>query len=114
MKLIYIAGPITASTSWGIEQNVRLAEEFALRILKLGAAIYCPHTQFRNYHGELPWEEWIKRDLEVLKRCDALFLLYGWESSKGANAENDFAIKSHLPVFNNDIHKLQAWLEEET
>lgn len=33
----------------------------------------------------------IDRDVEALKRCDAIYMLQGWENSKGANAEKALA-----------------------
>jgi nucleoside 2-deoxyribosyltransferase len=109
MKLIYIAGPITSPTNCGREKNVRSAEEEALSVLRAGAAVFCPHTQARFYDGELSWEEWIARDLEVLKRCDALYLISGWQNSRGAVAEHAFAVANNIPFFEN-YWKLREWL----
>lgn len=97
MRLIYTAGPMSAPTAWEVEKNIRAAEEVALQILKMGAAVFCPATQGRFYQGELPWEEWIKRDLEVLDRCDAIFMLLNWKDSKGATAEYDYAKAHGIP-----------------
>ena len=36
---------------------------------------------------DLPWEEFLKRDLLELIACDAVFLLNGWEKSRGATLE---------------------------
>ena len=36
---------------------------------------------------DLPWEEFLKRDLLELITCDAIFLLKGWEKSRGATLE---------------------------
>lgn len=112
MKLIYIAGPITAQTTWGREKNIRCAEEEALSVLKLGAAVFCPHTQARFYDGELGWEEWIARDLEVLHRCDALYLIAGWRDSRGATAEQEFAVKNNIPFFES-YWKLREWIGDD-
>ena len=111
MRLIYTAGPITADTDWEREQNIRRAEEISLAIMKLGAAVFCPHTQARFFNGEMPWEEWIKRDLEVLSRCDAIFMIPNWKNSKGATAEHAFA-KEHGMKILHGFGEVAAYLKE--
>lgn len=36
---------------------------------------------------DLPWVEFLKQDLRELITCDAIFLLEGWEKSRGATLE---------------------------
>src|SRR5690606_12410261 len=36
---------------------------------------------------DLPWAEFLKQDLQELITCDAVFLLKGWEKSRGATLE---------------------------
>jgi hypothetical protein len=112
MKMIYTAGPMSAPTAWEIEQNIRTAEEIALKILKMGAAVYCPQTQGRFYANEMPWEEWIKRDLEVLKRCNAIFMLPNWKDSKGAIAEFDQAARLGMKILYG-LGEVAAYLKED-
>lgn len=100
MKLIYIAGPIDAPTAWDREQNIRTAEHIALMLMKMGAAVYCPHTQCRFYDGEMPWENWLQIDLEILKRCDAIFMIHDWKKSKGACLEHEKATEWGMPILN--------------
>jgi len=33
------------------------------------------------------FEGWLERDLEILSRCDAIFMLKGWKQSRGAKRE---------------------------
>lgn len=98
MRLIYIAGPLHAENMYKREQNIRHAEEAVLYLMKLGAAVHCPHSQSRYFDGALPEEKFIEADLEILKRCDALFLLTDWKSSKGANIELDFFSETFAPI----------------
>jgi hypothetical protein len=37
------------------------------------------------------WEDYMKRDLVLLLRCDYIYLLDGWEYSKGARLEYNIA-----------------------
>jgi hypothetical protein len=110
MKIVYVAGPFRASTPWGIEKNIRLAEELALGVWKLGAACICPHANTRFFQYECPDDIWLKGDLEIVKRCDAVLMTPTWESSVGARAERELAVELGIPVFYG-IDDLQEWLE---
>ena len=56
---------------------------------------------YRNYPGTLPDEFWLEGTLELLRRCDAVFLIPGWEQSTGSRSELDEATRLGLPVFDN-------------
>jgi len=110
MKVVYIAGPYRASTPWGIEQNVRLAETMALKVWQTSkAAALCPHTMTRYYQESAPDEVWLRGTLELLKRCDAIFLLEGWQRSEGSKLEHQTAVSMGMPVFTNLVD-LNEWL----
>jgi Domain of unknown function (DUF4406) len=50
--------------------------------------------------------------MQFLERCDALFLVEGWEKSIGARREREYAINTNIPVF-TDYYLLQMFLEAE-
>ena len=99
MKVVYIAGPFTASNAWEIEQNVRRAEAVALSVWRAGAVALCPHAMCRHYEGTLPHETWIAGDLELLYRCDAVVLADGWRTSHGAKKEALAAARRAMEIF---------------
>ena len=99
MKVVYVAGPFRGATPWRVELNVRRAEEEALNVWKLGAVALCPHTNSRNFEGECPDSTWINGTLELLRRCDAIFVLDGWKESKGTQGEIAEAEYMGLPIF---------------
>src|SRR3990167_5628921 len=99
MKVVYIAGPFRAPNSWAMEQNIRRAETLALEVWRKGAAAICPHTNTRFYQGAAPDEVWLNGDLEILRRCDAVLMVEGWERSQGAGAEGEYARRLGIPVF---------------
>lgn len=110
MKVVYIAGPFRAANAWLVEQNIRNAENLALEVWRIGAAVICPHTNTRFFDGAAPDDIWLKGDLEILKRCDAVLLTYNWRRSTGATAEKHYAELHGIPVFDN-ICDLGAWLK---
>ncbi len=96
-KLIYIAGPITAPTFYQICRNIRKAEDAAFKLLKRGWAVICPHKNTESFTGglhrnsEVDFEAWMVRDLCILARCDAIYMLKGWEKSRGSKREHKYA-----------------------
>lgn len=102
MKVVYLAGPYRAATPRKIVENIRYAEMWALTLWKLGAAVLCPHLNTALFDGECPDSVWLEGDLEMLRRCDAVCLLPGWEGSSGTRAEAIEAQKRGIPVFRLD------------
>lgn len=98
MKVAYVAGPYRASHPHAILQNIRRAEAVALKYWKLGYAVICPHMNTRLFDGECPDHVWLDGDLELLKRCDVLVAMTGWQKSTGATAEIELAKSIGLEV----------------
>ena len=92
-KIAYIAGPYRASCEWDILQNIRRAEAVALQYWKLGYTVICPHKNTAFFGGALPDTVWLEGDIEILKRCDVIVMIPGWEDSKGALAELKVALE---------------------
>lgn len=109
MKVVYVIGPFRAENSWEVEQNIRVAEGMALEVLKLGAAVICPHTMCRFYQGAAPDELWLKADLRLLIGCDAAITVGAWMRSSGSREEVKACTGLPIPVFHN-LHDLKVWL----
>src|SRR5579864_9174443 len=98
-------GPYSGPTHDGksfmaIERNILNAREQAIRVMQLGGCVaLCPHLN--SYHMELDFcaeqDFWYNADLELLRRCDAMILISGWEHSKGAKIEKKFCEDNHIP-----------------
>lgn len=99
MKVVFVAGPYRAETPWEVEENVRDAERWALEIWRHGAAALCPHTNTRYFDKALPDEVFLDGIMEMLRRCDGLFLTDRWHVSDGARREKREAERLGLPVF---------------
>jgi hypothetical protein len=100
--LIYIAGPFRADTPWGIELNIRRAEEHGLRIVKLGGIPVIPHTMYRFFQNSLPDDFWLEAGLALLRPCNAVAVTVDSSSaqrSRGTVGEIAAARESGIPVF---------------
>ncbi|MBL0870335.1 MAG: DUF1937 family protein [Phycisphaerales bacterium] len=99
MKVIYVAGPYRSSHEWGVTNNIRQAELAALELWKMGYAVICPHKNTAYFGGAAPDSVWLEGDLEILRRCDAVYCLPSWRESSGARGEVDEAKRVGIPVF---------------
>lgn len=110
MKVIYIAGPYRNSAGeYFVRQNIRRAEEEAIFVWKSGAVAICPHKNTAGFGGAAPDHVWLEGDLELLKRCDAVYAIDGWSASSGATAEVAFAKQNNIPIFFSKS-EVKAWL----
>lgn len=105
MKILYIAGPFSAppfepDPLHAVNINIEQASRAALAAWQLGWCVICPHKNTQGFqHVNIPPEVWYQGDAEILTRCDAILLLHGWESSRGAVFEAALAKMLEIPVF---------------
>lgn len=102
-KVVYVAGPYTNPAMDGVWTNVQNARHIAKKVWEAGGAAICPHlnTLFMD-SPQLTHDVFMDGDLSILYACDALVLLGGWESSKGAIEERAFAERNKIPIFTED------------
>lgn len=110
MKLVYVAGPYRAPSEWDVVQNIRRAEELALRVWRAGASCMCPHKNTAFFGGAAADSVWLEGDLEMVRRCDAVVCVPGWQKSAGARGEVACATRHGIPVFET-FEDLESWLE---
>ena len=107
---IYIAGKYRAKTKYQIEQNIITAWQWSLRlVLECKAWPQCPHLCGQHMEGAADDEFFLEATLEQMRRCDAVFLMPGWELSEGARGEKAEAEKLGIPVF-TDFNQLKSWI----
>ncbi len=96
MKVVYVAGPYRSKSLDGVWQNVMHARMRACELWYQGYAVICPHTNSIFMDNDLSGdpEVFLAGDLEILGRCDAIYMLSTWEASVGATAELEYA-KAH-------------------
>jgi len=105
VKLIYIAGPYTAEDVYLRRQNILRAERAAREVFRQGYIPVIPHSigdaletgeKFKHFKHS----DWMQKlCLPLLSRCDGIFLIPGWQESKGATIEFNFARENKIPVF---------------
>jgi hypothetical protein len=89
MVVVYIAGAYRAKTLRGIVENIRKAEEVAIKYWKRGYAVICPHLNSALLDGEVTDQMFLNGDLAIISRCDIVVMMKDWQASKGATAEHN-------------------------
>ena len=110
MKVVYLIGPYRSDTEYGVHLNIQDAERQALQIWKLGAACICPHKNTAYFGGACLDEVWLEGDLEIMRRCDAVYCGVGDNRSVGGQAELAEARRFGLPIAYS-FQELNAWLK---
>lgn len=99
-NMVYIAGKVT-----GLDYN-KAQRKFdnAAAYLELNGFVAVSPMDF--VHPEATWEEAMKISLNLLIQSDMIWMLPGWQDSKGATLEREIAMKTGIPFFEpNQITK---------
>ena len=83
---VYISGPVTGRDMTECKVDFNSAE---LWLTGLGYDVINPLSYDVIEDGT--WEDYMKRDLKLLCDCDYIYLLDGWESSRGSRIEYNVA-----------------------
>ena len=102
---VYIAGPMSGLPELNYPEFHK-AEDF----LKVHYEVINPARFDIEQSGDFPdgfdIQEVIKRDLDELSKCNYIYMLKGWENSKGARAEHAVALWHGIEVlFQEDTAK---------
>lgn len=87
MNVMFICGPYRAVTDTEVLENINRAEVWARKFWADGIAVICPHKNSAMMGGDIPEDIFLDGYIEILRRCDILFVMPGWEKSEGARAE---------------------------
>jgi len=104
--ILYLSGPYSPGNGRTIAENIAVARSYAVAAARKGWMPLTPHLNTAHFEvdcPEVPNEDWIDGDLAILRLLPraraAVLMLPGWEQSKGARLERDWAIHLNLEVF---------------
>lgn len=94
-RVIYVAHPFS-----GKSENVKKVEKIILKLIKQypNYTFFSPLHATGYYYFEKSYEEGMKDCIELLSRCDELWLCPGWRESRGCNMEYEYAKKHGIPI----------------
>src|SRR5512135_3583318 len=95
--IVYISGKYSGD----IDKNIAEARRVAIELWEKGFAVICPHLNTAHFEIDCKakYEDYIKGDIEILSRCDALVVLKDWEDSRGSLKEITAAMRNRMPVY---------------
>lgn len=93
-KSLLISGPMSGLPS----HNYPAFFQAEHKLLEAGyTRIYNP-ARVPGSHDDWRWEDWMRASLGMLLQCEAVALLPGWISSRGARIEHDLARDLSMPI----------------
>lgn len=93
MKRIYISGAITGTTDY--MERFAAAEE---KLTAEGYSVVNPAKVNGMMPEDLTWDEYMKMSYTMLQLCDSIYMLKGWQKSKGACLENLWAFAANYTI----------------
>lgn len=120
MKIVLIAGPYgDFNSAEKIQQNIDHAAKYAEALAKRRIGFVCPHLNSAHFNvrtPEVPREFWLSMYLQLVRVCDGVLAIPGWQQSAGAYAEVTAATLYRKPVFQpahvDDMDPLVAWYND--
>lgn len=100
-KIIYIAGPMRGYEDY----NSKAFNDKEKVLRELGYLVINPSVLPKD----LPEEHYMPICLAMVRECDAVIMLDGYQNSSGSMVEYSFAIQCHIPVFTS-TSELQNFL----
>lgn len=94
--MIYLAHPYG-----GNERNAEDAKQIVCRLVKKfpGTVFLSPLQATGFYYNDIPYITGMNHCIELLSRCDELWLCNGWQNSRGCCMEYAAAKTADMPIY---------------
>lgn len=96
-ELVFVAGPYQRNT----KENIENAEKVSIELIRRGFDVVTPHKNTAGYEryedGSITRSTWLDMAINILSRCDAIFVMDGSSASEGTAAEIAFAKENNIP-----------------
>lgn len=103
--LYYICSPYRGANKEEVEKHIKYAKELTRTVLLHGFSVVAPHLYITNCLNDSRLEErkrGLEASLEILKKCDVVYVGQKFGISKGMAAEIKEAEKLGILVFYRD------------
>jgi len=90
---VYLSGPIT-----GEEAPQALFEQAEEEVMVWAEGVGNPMQYGVDPTGDT-WPELMRKSITLMMECDAIYMLEGWDQSKGAIMEHFLAEELEMPIF---------------
>jgi len=106
--LVYVIG----AYSGNIEENIEKAENVSISLIRNGYHVITPHKNtagYEKYQNNLlapglyiTYQTWIEMDLNIMSRCDAVYVMDNVSESNGSKIEIEYAKKLGLKFLDKE------------
>src|SRR3990167_11533393 len=78
--LVYTAGKYRGD----VDKNIDDAKKVAIDLWEMGYVVICPHLNTDHFENDCKVidDVYLKGDLEIILRCDAMVMIPGWRDSR--------------------------------
>jgi len=102
MKRVYVAGAYSADNIIDCLKNIGRGEDYASQVFLFGYAPFCPwHDKdyvIKNWNTDFTVKMFYDYSMAWLEVSDIVFVIPGWEQSKGTLAEMERATELGIPI----------------
>lgn len=100
----YISGKIT-----GTNDYINRFINAELELIQKGRSVVNPATVNAVLPEDTTWEEYMEMSRIMLGMCDEIYMLKGWEESKGACIEMEWAIQRGMIItYQQDVCNMEV------
>lgn len=90
---VYLSGAITGTTDY--MERFKAAEE---KLILDGHTVFNPAAVNSMMPAETTYAEYMRVSFTLLDMCDAIYMMRGWQDSKGANREYGYAHAKDIKI----------------
>lgn len=94
----YLSGPMSGIEGFNYPRFTQVTD----RLRGIGFTVFSPHEIDKppaHLEGDCLWEWCMQKCMKMMDNCNAILLLEGWSTSRGAKQELDKALAWNWPVF---------------
>ena len=99
--VVYLSGKLSDPNPKLQARNISCARVMSAILWNLGFTVICPHTNAPQaiVGCKCSYDDYLEGDIQLMLRCDCVFMMSGWMSSKGSVIEHQAAADKRLPIF---------------
>ncbi|MDB9911059.1 DUF4406 domain-containing protein [Flavobacteriaceae bacterium] len=90
---IYIAGKVSGEKLAQCTMKFGLAQK---SLQDKGYTVVNPLEVINDW--KMPWDKAMEVCIEALSKCDAIYMLNDWKTSKGAKIEHEYAQQNNIEI----------------